>query len=163
MRVSGRALASKLKITEGAVRKAVARGILERSADGQFDFEKSRKAWDKNTNIRRETRKKPRERKPSSRKLIDLQTDDLEAKVTERQIRLGVLQGELVNAEKVRQEVELRASSERQALLNLPARYSATLAGELGIDEKLLRSALDRIIRLHLTERSTRSASGAND
>jgi hypothetical protein len=63
-------------------------------------------------------------------------------------------QGELIDAEEVRASVQARALAEREAQLAWPRRVAADMAAELGIEERLLLTILQKYIRQHLLERS---------
>lgn len=60
----------------------------------------------------------------------------------------------LVNGDEVRQAIETRAQAERDALLNWAPRVSPDIAAELGIEERVVASILDRYMRQFLAERS---------
>lgn len=61
----------------------------------------------------------------------------------------------LVDGRKVRAEMIERAANERQALLNIPKRWSPLVATELGAEERKVYTALTRLVRDFLTERSS--------
>lgn len=63
-------------------------------------------------------------------------------------------ENELVDAEEIREEQLRRATEEREALLSWPARVSALMAAELGIDRWRLGQVLRKYVRQHLAERS---------
>lgn len=63
-------------------------------------------------------------------------------------------ENELVDAEEIREEQLRRATEEREALLSWPARVSALMAAELGIDRWRLSQVLRKYVRQHLAERS---------
>lgn len=68
------------------------------------------------------------------------------------ELRLQALRGELVNRQDVETHVFDLARKERDSWLQFPARKSANMAAELGVDAHLMEQALDRYIRDHLTE-----------
>lgn len=63
-------------------------------------------------------------------------------------------EGELVDAEEVRDEQVRRATEEREALLNWPPRIAAQMAAELQIEDSRLLPVLRKYVRQHLAERS---------
>lgn len=65
-------------------------------------------------------------------------------------------EGELVDAEEVRDEQIRRATEEREALLNWPPRVAALMTAELNLEEGRLLPVLRKYVRLHLAERSKR-------
>jgi hypothetical protein len=154
-RITPSQYAASRKLQRSTISRQIRAGKIRIDKAGKVDPEQAdrdRAANLDGTRKRQQARRKAGGR--DTRTIAAIQAKREGLRLRRDEMAMARLEGKLVDAEKVRQEVELRASSEKQALLNLPARYSATLAGELGIDEKVLRSALDRIIRLHLTERS---------
>lgn len=61
----------------------------------------------------------------------------------------------LVDGRKVKAEMVERAAAERQAVLNIPKRWSSALANGLGADERNVFQLLTKLTREFLTERST--------
>jgi hypothetical protein len=64
-------------------------------------------------------------------------------------------EGELIDALEVRAQQTRRATEERDALLNLPARIGSSMAADLGMEERLVVQTLRKYIRQHLAERSS--------
>ncbi|MDD1651200.1 MAG: elements of external origin, partial [Methylococcaceae bacterium] len=60
--------------------------------------------------------------------------------------------GELVDRPQAIAHVFKLARTERDAWLNWPARVSALLAAELGVDAHVLHVALENAVRAHLQE-----------
>ena len=71
-------------------------------------------------------------------------------KAQERQLKLGKQRGELVDRSRAVALVFRLARQERDAWLNWPARVSALMAGELGVDVHVMQELLDRHVRQHL-------------
>ena len=67
-------------------------------------------------------------------------------------VRLARLKGELVDRPQAIAHVFQLARTERDAWLNWPARISAQLAAELGVDAHALHVALENAVRAHLQE-----------
>lgn len=77
-----------------------------------------------------------------------------------RELEEAERRGELVNAAEVRAAQLARATAERDAWLNWPARFAAEMAAEFGIPEQRFRMALDGRVREHLEERSRQQLPG---
>lgn len=86
--------------------------------------------------------------------LLAIQRQREGIKLEREQISFAAYKGTLVDAEKVKTAVTARASEEREALLNWPARVSGEMAAELNVDERTLYAALEKQIRVFLRERS---------
>jgi len=73
-------------------------------------------------------------------------------KAQTNEVRLARLKGELVDRAQAIGHVFRLARTERDAWLNWPARISAPLAAQLGVDPHALRVALEAAVREHLQE-----------
>lgn len=73
-----------------------------------------------------------------------------------RELELREKQGELVDAATVHDAVFTRFRQERDALLTWPARISAVMAADLGVDAGRLLVTLEKHVREFLAERSVR-------
>jgi hypothetical protein len=73
-------------------------------------------------------------------------------KAQERRLRLQQMKGELVDRAKAVAQVFRLARDERDAWVNWPARVTATMAAELGVEQHQLHTALERHVREHLGE-----------
>jgi hypothetical protein len=73
-------------------------------------------------------------------------------KAQTNKVRLQRLKGELVDRSEAIAHVFKLARTERDAWLNWPARVSALLAADLGVDAHLLHVALENAVRDHLQE-----------
>lgn len=67
-------------------------------------------------------------------------------------VRLGKMKGELVDRARAMQVVFDLARRERDAWIGWPARVSANMAAELGVDPHTMEQVLDRYLREHLAE-----------
>jgi hypothetical protein len=75
-------------------------------------------------------------------------------KAQERKLRLEERRGQLVEKARALMLVHRLAKEERDAVLAWPARVSAELAAELGIDAHRLQTLMDARLRQHLAERN---------
>lgn len=75
-------------------------------------------------------------------------------KLEKETIELAVMKGRLIQADQVRAAETERATAEREALLNWPARIAPDLAARFGVTERDMFVALDAAVREYLTERS---------
>ncbi|MEN6532184.1 MAG: hypothetical protein ABFD89_00880 [Bryobacteraceae bacterium] len=113
-----------------AVQKAIRTGRIQQEPSGGIDFEKADAAWDQNTDARR--RRTPREDSPEPPKenLPEEPTQELDGgsffeaqrqreweRVKRERIQRKVLEGKLLDAEKVRDTVSEMISSARAKLL----------------------------------------------
>jgi hypothetical protein len=73
-----------------------------------------------------------------------------------RELDLQEREGKLVDAATVYDAVFRRFREERDALLNWPARVSALIAAEVGVEAGVLLVALEKHVREFLAGRSTR-------
>jgi hypothetical protein len=64
-----------------------------------------------------------------------------------------IAEGKWLEASAVRLATEQRARTERDALLNMPSQEAPDLAARLGIDERLVHSELDLLVRKYLAQR----------
>jgi hypothetical protein len=73
-----------------------------------------------------------------------------------RELEYGVKSGRFVDAELVRRRVFELSRSNRDALMNWPARVAPLIAAEFGIDQVRLAVCLEAHVRQHLSERAER-------
>ena len=73
-------------------------------------------------------------------------------KAQERRIRLQKLKGELIERARALSLVFRLAREERDAWVNWPARSSALMAAELGVEPAAMQKALEKHVRAHLDE-----------
>ena len=74
-------------------------------------------------------------------------------KARRQKLEQELAEGKLVEASTIAIQIETRARSERDALLNWPAQVAAELAAEFGMDERILHSRIDALIRKFLAAR----------
>lgn len=84
--------------------------------------------------------------------LLQARTVNEVVKAQTNKVRLARLKGELVDRSQAVAQVFKLARTERDAWLNWPARISAQLAANLGVDPHHLHVALDAAVREHLQE-----------
>ncbi len=170
--ISIREYARRKGLTHQAILKRVRSGRIS-LVDGKIDPARADAEWDEKRDVLQQQRgakhsrgaechedvpdiddhnSKPPEAK--NRSLAEAQRLDAWIKVNERKLRFEQLKKTLVDAEKVRAEVEARFRNDAEALLNWPARISADLAAELGTDERLTHAALEKYVRQFMRERS---------
>ena len=158
MGVSLREYARRRGVTEGAVRKAVKTGRITPEPDGSIDVEKADKEWVENTldpKIKTDTphmeESIPADSssggKPSYTK-IKTAHELYKAQMT--QLALQEKKGQLIHKDMVKTQVYKLGRQVRDSWLNWPARISALMAAELGVDEHTLHTTLERYVREHL-------------
>lgn len=178
MGLSLRAYAAHLRVTEGSVRKAVRAGRITPEPDGTIDPAKADVQWQANTDPARQTTTKPkfanpqphdtasaaavrsvrealRESGQSSAGLTSFEQARTAHEITKVHLARLLLQekrGSLIDKAKVTAQVFRLARQVRDAWLNWPARVSAQMAAELGVDEHAMHTMLERYVRDHLTE-----------
>jgi hypothetical protein len=176
--ITGRnAAAKELGISPRALGKAFDSGRVSKTADGLYDVEQCREQLKRNSNPVKQAngrgRHSPRQAVVSSpsqnstdaspEETPNDDRDDLRDITIQRELlklkkerRDFHREGKrLVDGRKVRAETIERAASERQALLNIPKRWSPVLATQLGVEERKVYGALTALVREFLTERST--------
>lgn len=160
--VSKSAFARAVGLSPGRVTQLVTQGLPTRK-DGRIDLEAA-SAWYR-ANITRpavktESSTAASRATPTDSSRTAAQTF-LEAKSQREWVRLrkdqfemSLREKKLISVEEVRAATTTRASAEREALLNWPARISADLAARFGISESELTIVLDVELRKFLEERS---------
>ena len=167
MGISIRAYARHRGVTDTAVRKAIQAGRITPEADGTIEPDKADLDWARNTESPRSgtQQRAPRVKAPDlsgageaastgqgSTSLLQARTVNEVVKAQTNKVRLQRLKGELVDRSEAIAHVFKLARTERDAWLNWPARVSALLAADLGVDAHLLHVALENTIREHLQE-----------
>jgi hypothetical protein len=84
--------------------------------------------------------------------LLQARTVNEVVKAQTNKVRLAQLKGDLVDRSQAIAQVFKLARAERDAWLNWPARISAQLASQLGVDAHTLHVALEAAVREHLLE-----------
>lgn len=172
MGLSIRAYARQRGVSDTAVRKAIKTGRVRPEPDGTIDPRKADAQWDRNTDTaqqRPQHRRVPNEAIAAVRETVgdaplssglgsggttflQARTANEVLKAQTNKVRLARLKGELVDRSQAIAQVFQLARAERDAWLNWPARVSATLAAELGIEAHTLHVSLEREVRRHLEE-----------
>ena len=167
MGISIRAYARHRGVTDTAVRKAIQTGRITPEADGTIDPNRADRDWARNTEQPRigTQQPPPRLKAPESSgggensttsgsgtSLLQARTVNEVVKAQTNKVRLARLKGELVDRSQAIAQVFKLARSERDAWLNWPARVSALLAAELGVDAHTLHVVLENAVREHLRE-----------
>jgi hypothetical protein len=170
---SNRALARHIGVSETAVRRAEKAGRIRREPDGAWDLARVQAAWSSNTD-RAQQRRQHGAMKPVPEAAVGAVRETLREhgepvsaggmtfmqartanevlKAQERRVRLQRLKGELVDRAKAVAQVFRLARDERDAWVNWPARVTAMMAAELGLEQHQLHTVLERQVREHLKE-----------
>lgn len=183
MGVSRRALGKLLGVSDTAVRKAIRAGHVEVLADGTIDPDEARERWAARTDpatskvkaagsqvrkVRTEADAKEaiafiqrilREEGAPAGRLLDfdlVRTAETILKARERELRMQVVAGKLVDADAVHAEVFRLAREDRDALTNWPSQAAPLIAAEIGADAVKLAVSMDKYVRLYLAERAER-------
>lgn len=186
MGVSRSAFARMVGVSEGAVRKAIKTGRITLQDDGTIDPDAARAAWAGTTDPARTrvrgTKPAPMpaavvETEDDAREAInliarvlqeegapELRTIDFDAartaetilKARERDLRMQVARGKLVDAERVGKVAFDVARRARDAWMNWPSRVAPLIAASLGCDQVNLAVELENHVRQHLAEHAER-------
>ena len=158
--LSIRAYARHRGCSEKAVRKAIAAGRITKESDGTIVPAKADAEWEANTSrpaSRAEHHEATRQAVKGNGSVADLtraRVDKLEVDVEHARVKMDRLKGQLLDRDRVHQEVFAFFRMERDAWLAWPARVSANLATTLGVDHHTLHSALEELVNEHLRELS---------
>lgn len=167
MGLSIRAYARHRGVSDTAVHKAIRAGRITPEADGTIDPERADRDWAKNSDSPREGTARRAEtvpvKEPASEpvtpafhtggtSLLQARTVNEVVKAQTNKVRLAQLKGDLVDRAQALAQVFKLARAERDAWLNWPARISAQLASQLGVDAHTLHVALETAVREHLLE-----------
>ena len=167
MGLSIRAYARHRGVSDTAVHKAIRAGRITPEADGTLDPDKADREWNRNTEAprvgtaHRAEKMGVRENATESvtpalatggTSLLQARTVNEVVKAQTNKVRLARLKGELVDRPQAIAHVFKLARTERDAWLNWPARISAQLAAQLGMDPHTLHVALENAVREHLRE-----------
>ncbi len=167
MGLSIRAYARHRGVSDTAVHKAIRTGRITPEADGTIDPQRADRDWAKNSDTPREGTARRAEtvpvKEPASEpvtpafhtggtSLLQARTVNEVVKAQTNKVRLAQLKGDLVDRSQAIAQVFKLARAERDAWLNWPARISAQLASQLGVDAHMLHVALEAAVREHLQE-----------
>jgi hypothetical protein len=168
---SNRELARQIGVSETAVRRAEKAGRIRREPDGAWDLARVKALWARNTD-RAQQRRQHGAMKPvpeaavgavretlrehgepivaGAMTFMQARTANEVLKAQERRVRLQRMKGELVDRAKAVAQVFRLARDERDAWVNWPARVTAMMAAELGLEQHQLHTVLERQVREHL-------------
>jgi hypothetical protein len=159
MGLSIRAYARHRGISDAAVRKAIKAGRITLEADGTLDPVRADADWQRNTDgVYRRSGEGPQFDVPThgpagdGARLTQARTVNEVVKAQTNKVRLARLKGELVDRNQAVAHVFKLARTERDAWLNWPARISAQMAAQLGVDPHAMHIALEAAVREHLQE-----------
>ena len=167
-----RAYARHRGVSHVAVLQAIKAGRILKEADGTIDQAKADLAWDRSTS--------PGQRKAPTPKLqpvpgaaldsvqdilteeglpadgdvtfVQARTAHEIAKAHLARLRLQRMKGELVDRARATAMIFRLAREERDSWLNWPARVSALLAADLGVDAHAVQKLVETHVRGHLAE-----------
>ena len=168
MGISIRAYARHRGVTDTAVHKAIRAGRITPEPDGTIDIGRADSEWVRNSEPAQPgTRAKaikvavPDGGEASGAgsalpaggtSLLQARTVNEVVKAQTNKVRLAQLKGDLIDRAQALAQVFKLARAERDAWLNWPARVSAQMASQLGVDPHDLHIALDGAVRQHLQE-----------
>lgn len=168
--MSIRAYARHRGVSDGAVRKAIREGRIRKEKDGTINAARADQAWDANTNpaqkhggpaekpspaAMRSVQEALKESGQSASGMASFEQARTALEITKvhlARLHLQEKRGSLIDKAKVTAQVFRLSRQLRDAWLNWPARVSAQLAAEAGVDEHLMHTLLERYVRDHLTE-----------
>lgn len=176
MGISIRAYARHRGVSHVAVKKAIDTGRITPEADGTLDPERADREWAENTVATRKatasatpkTAPAPQAQRPfvpapasepiapsvsaGGTSLLQARTVNEVLRVQMNKVKLAKDKDELVDRAQAIAHVFSMARAEREAWLNWPARISAQMAAELGIDDHTLHLYLETAVRDLLQE-----------
>jgi hypothetical protein len=175
------ALAQKLKVTPGAVTKAIQTGRITPRASGKFLYSVARAEWLASTDpARSKVKSAPVETHKAHAEVITPEAmtkiqrllakegiatngpltmtlariAETISKTEQREFEMQVARKEMVPLKHVQRHVERIFISIKTAFLNLPARHAPAMAAKLNVDQVVLEHLMDQAIRATLTELS---------
>ena len=156
------AYADRIGISKTAVQKAKQVGRVVLFDDGSIDPEASDVAMRRNTDQSKQRGRTPTIRVsdddgtpdgleiPAGADFMEVKTLHERRKVEKLEIEIAKRRGELVERAAAEAQFFELARQERDSWLAWPARVSALMAAELGVEPRLLEAMLDRHLREHL-------------
>ncbi|MBI4254860.1 MAG: elements of external origin [Candidatus Rokubacteria bacterium] len=164
-----RAYARHRGVDESTVRKALRAGRIAAEPDGTIDPAKADAAWAANTDAAKRPRRKavPKAALQAARETLqesgqrpagpgmtfmEARTASEVLKVQTARINLQRLKGELIDRARAVAHAFRFSREIRDAWLNWPARVSALMAAELGVEPHTLHTMLEKHVRQHLEE-----------
>jgi hypothetical protein len=170
MGLSVRAYARHRGVSHVAVLKAVNAGRIAREPDGTIDPVKADAAWDAETDPAKRPKPKSKTANPASlaptpsapvrepagaapgTSFTQAKTMHEIAKAQRARIQVQRLKDEVIDRPRALALVFRLARQERDAWINWPARVSAQMAVELGVDPHRMQKVLEANVRGHLAE-----------
>ena len=160
---STREVARRIGVTETALRKAAAKGRIEREADGQWDVTKTRHRMIETADPVRSPlagavsagTAQPNTSSDST-PYARLRVAQLALKVEAQRLALDEEKGRLLDAQAANAAIDEIAGAIRDTLLNWPARVSGLIAADLGADPHLVQTVLQQHVTNLLTEAADR-------
>lgn len=160
---STREVARRIGVTETALRKAAAKGRIEREADGQWDVAKTRRRMVETADPVRSPlagavsagMAQPNTSSDAT-PYARLRVAQLALKVEAQRLALDEEKGRLLDAATANAAIDEIAGAIRDTLLNWPARVSGLIAADLGADPHLVQTVLQQHVTNLLTEAADR-------
>ena len=131
---STREAARRIGVTEAALRKAAAKGRIEREPGGNWDVEKTRRRMVETADPVRSPLAANPALSADATPYARLRVAQLALKVEAQRLALDTEKGRLLDAAVANGTIDEIAGAMRDALLNWPARVSGLIAAELGAD-----------------------------
>ena len=167
---STREVARRIGVTETALRKAAAKGRIEREADGQWDVAKTRHRMIETADPVRSPLAPGGAANPAggagngmgggmsadATPYARLRVAQLALKVEAQRLALDEEKGRLLDAQTANAAIDEIAGAIRDTLLNWPARVSGLIAADLGADPHLVQTVLQQHVTNLLTEAADR-------
>jgi hypothetical protein len=163
-------LAAECRVSQSAIRKAVAAGRLSRRPDGTFDLALALQEWTQNRRrvpgpgrprstppsetpqSRARSGGRSRDDGPPEKTLMDLAIEHERVKIAQRRLDVRRKRGELVSWRPFRQQVFEFVRRERDHWQTWPARVAKGLADEFSVEAGPLQIALEGRVREALRE-----------
>ena len=148
--LSLRAYAEHRKVTEGAVRKAIASGRISTTADGKIDPAIADRQWAMNTNPAQAQSDRGDSKAASSFQISRAQKEIYEALL--KKLEYEKLSGALIPLKQTEMEAYTAARFARDKLLKIPDRIAPALVGKTDINEikeilrKEIRQSLENLV-----------------
>ena len=167
MGMSIRAYARRRGISDAAVRKAIKTGRVTPLADGTINPERADLEWELATDKSQQRKPQPnvnaalegiretlREggQPAGGSNFLHARTANEILKAQTARLKLQRMRGEVIDKAEVTAMVFRLAREERDAWVNWPARISALMAAELGIEPHQMHMCLEKHVRQHLAE-----------
>ncbi|MFQ5914672.1 MAG: elements of external origin [Nitrospinota bacterium] len=143
-----------------AVQKAISSGRIFLDPDGKIDPKKADQKWAKSTSLihggKRGEKGQGNGPADESRSTTfnEARTAHEVFKARLARLEFEERKGKLIEWEKVERTIFRLAREERDSWLNWPARVSALMAAEIGVDANKMHGVLERSVREHLAELS---------